>query len=78
MRDQVKNLMPKKYNTMFTILYDMTNTLISGIPGVVFYVLQLLKRKGEIQKMKSDLLDKYATKIMITLPMPEKAVFAVL
>jgi quercetin dioxygenase-like cupin family protein len=49
----------KGYNSLWIILYDMTNTLLTGLPKIIFSLLRLVDGKAAIQKEKQDLLDKY-------------------
>jgi quercetin dioxygenase-like cupin family protein len=47
------------YNTLWIVLFDMTNTLLTATPKVIFNILVLFHGNSKIQRLRQDLLDKY-------------------
>lgn len=49
----------KGYNSLWIILYDMTNTLLTGMPRVIFTFLNFILGKNKLENVRRELLDKY-------------------
>jgi hypothetical protein len=52
----------KGYNILWIIVYEMTNTLLTGMPKAIFYFLRLIKGEIKIKKLENALLDKYCNR----------------
>jgi quercetin dioxygenase-like cupin family protein len=55
----------KGYNSLWIVLYDMTNTLLTGLPKLIFSILRVVHGKDAIQREEQDLLDSYCNNTMI-------------
>jgi mannose-6-phosphate isomerase-like protein (cupin superfamily) len=49
----------KGYNSLWIVLQEMTNTLPTGKPKVIFSILRFLLGRNKIEEMKQDLANKY-------------------
>jgi mannose-6-phosphate isomerase-like protein (cupin superfamily) len=47
------------YNITWLVLYELTNTIPTGVPGVVFSLLKFLHGKQKIEKARRSLIEMY-------------------
>jgi mannose-6-phosphate isomerase-like protein (cupin superfamily) len=47
------------YNITWLVLYELTNTILTGVPKVIFSFLRLLHGKQKIEKVRRNLIEMY-------------------
>jgi hypothetical protein len=47
------------FNLLWTVLYDLTNTIPTGIPGFIYSFLRFCYGRGRMEGVKQELTVKY-------------------